>query len=632
MGVGNVTSPQESLASGQLQARRLVELDALRGIAAIVVMFFHYTTRYDQLYGHETATTFSLPWGHYGVNLFFMISGFVIFMTLHRIRRPLDFIVSRFSRLFPAFWIAVVVTFVLTHAMGLPDKGVGAGTAFMNLFMIHGLLNIPHVDGVYWTLEIELLFYAMALTLYLLGRLDKVHFALMALLALRLSYFLALKFADIEMSWTLSHLLILPYIAWFVCGVMVYRRVSLPYVTPIRDRALLLSALVLMAVVDGPGIGLLAAGLSFILWAAALGKLPWLANPVFAWLGAISYTLYLLHENIGWGLMLHAERAGLSSDLAIVLATALALAMATALTKLVEVPAMKWIRENYRRRSWPEIHASKVFITLVALFSVLAGFAHAWHQAHPLQARPGDSVEQVFQPTELLRVPCPLASESNVLRILVLGQSNAGNHGAVQNSGKDSMPALFFYQGACYETTGPAPGATGQGGNLWVHVGPLLAEATKRPVVISVLAVDATRVRDWVNPGRLRETLIQGIADQREHGFVPDVVLWQQGEADGKAGTTNAKYREQFGLLVALLRAQGVSAPIMVALSTRCRNEGSDTVRSALKAVASFDKTVRIGPDTDLLAGEYRWDDCHFSSLGLEAAAHLWTRAFMSER
>ncbi len=632
MGVGNVTSPQESLASGQLQARRLVELDALRGIAAIVVMFFHYTTRYDQLYGHETATTFSLPWGHYGVNLFFMISGFVIFMTLHRVRRPLDFIVSRFSRLFPAFWIAVVVTFVLTHAMGLPDKGVGAVTAFMNLFMIHGLLNIPHVDGVYWTLEIELLFYAMALTLYLIGRLDKVHVVLMALLALRLSYFLALKFAGIEMSWTLSHLLILPYIAWFVCGVMVYRRISLPDVTPIRDRVLLLSAVVLLAVVDGPGIGLLAASLSLILWAAALGKLPWLANPVFAWLGAISYTLYLLHENIGWGLMLHAERAGLSSDLAIVLATTLALAMATALTKLVEVPAMKWIRENYRQRSWPEINASKVLITLVVLSSVVSGLAHAWHQAHPPQAQPGHSVEQVFRPTGLRPVQCPLAIESNALRILVLGQSNAGNHGAVEYFGKDNVPALFFYQGGCYETTGPAPGATGKGGNLWVHVGPLLAAATKRPVVISVLAVDATRVRDWANPGRLRETLTQAIADQREHGFIPDFVLWQQGEADAKAGTTGAKYREQFELLVAHLRAQGITAPIIVALSTRCRNQGSDAVRSALNTVASFDKTVLLGPDTDALLGKYRLDDCHYSPLGLKAVAHLWTNALISER
>ncbi len=303
--------------------RRLVELDALRGIAAILVVLFHYTTRYDQLYGHEVAPLIALPWGHYGVNLFFMISGFVIFMTLHRVSRPMDFIVSRFSRLFPAYWAAVITTFLLISMLGLPDHVVNASTAAMNLFMIHSLAGIPHVDGVYWTLVIELIFYCMALLLYLFGRLDRVHVALLTLLILRLIWFLADKFFGIELSWTLSYFLILPYIAWFICGIMIYRRVTFPGVTPRADLLILLAAILQLAVVESIGIGVLATCLSLILWAAAKGKLPFISNSLMAWLGAISYTLYLLHENIGWSIILRAERVGISADLSILLAIGL---------------------------------------------------------------------------------------------------------------------------------------------------------------------------------------------------------------------------------------------------------------------------------------------------------------------
>src|SRR5690348_9141450 len=81
---------------------RIKGLDALRGVAACSVLVFHYTTNYQRVYGHHGAMPFSFPYGPFGVQLFFLISGFVIFMTLEKTSRPSDFVRSRFSRLFPA--------------------------------------------------------------------------------------------------------------------------------------------------------------------------------------------------------------------------------------------------------------------------------------------------------------------------------------------------------------------------------------------------------------------------------------------------------------------------------------------------------------------------------------------------
>lgn len=607
---------------------RLVELDALRGIAATLVMLFHYTTRYDQLYGHASSPVLELPWGYLGVNLFFMISGFVIFMTLHRVRRPLDFMVSRFSRLFPAYWAAVLLTFLLTHAFALPHKTVGVDTAAMNLFMLHGLVKIPNVDGVYWTLEIELIFYCMALMMFLTGRLDRVHAFLMALLGLRLGYYLADKLAGIELSWTLSQLLILPYIAWFALGIMVYRRTAAPDESPRLDWAVFVTAIGLVGVVEGVGMALLACLFTIVLRLATNGRLPVLNNPLLIWLGAISYTLYLLHENIGWGVIRMAEQNGIAPSIAIAGAIGVALTLATGLTYLIERPAMKWLRAKYRNGTMASASNRTVLLACAGILSLFASLAYAWHKTNPPRAAVR-SLPVTFSPSPADAVACRLTNP-RPLMLLVLGQSNAGNHGTPAVLAPTTA-ATFFFDGGCYRTAGPTPGATGRGTSIWTVLGPMLEQRIGRPVLFSVLAVEATTVHDWVASGPLRDRLRETLADQHRHGFLPDAVLWQQGEADAKAGTSTEAYARDFEELTAFLRANGVSAPVIAALSTRCRNQGSDAVRLALARTAGRDPSVRIGPDTDRLSGpHYRHDECHFSVAGAIEAAHGWAAAVQS--
>ena len=98
---------------------RILELDVLRGLAALGVVLFHYTVVYPLSYNPYESTLFKFPLGYYGLHLFFMISGFVIFMTLERTAHSLDFIVSRFSRLFPCYWAAVILTFLILKNFSL---------------------------------------------------------------------------------------------------------------------------------------------------------------------------------------------------------------------------------------------------------------------------------------------------------------------------------------------------------------------------------------------------------------------------------------------------------------------------------------------------------------------------------
>lgn len=335
---------------GEGGSTRLVEVDALRGIAAMAVVLFHMSTRYNQLFTPAETASWALPHGHYGVNLFFIISGFVIFMTLERTRRPMDFVISRFSRLFPAYWCAIVITFVITHALAMPIKTVTAAQAAGNFLMLHGYLGIPHVDGVYWTLEVELMFYLGMFTLFITGRLHRLVPVMLGVLALRIAYVWLERGFGIELPWTLSRILILPYIPWFCLGMAVYKFVSTRDGSVRQWQVLAVAALATLALTDGPGLAALAVVLALLVWGAASARLPWLGNRVLVWLGAISYPLYLLHENIGWCVILRLSERGVPIDVATLVAIALALVMATLLHKWVEYPAMQAIRRTYRAR------------------------------------------------------------------------------------------------------------------------------------------------------------------------------------------------------------------------------------------------------------------------------------------
>jgi len=333
---------------------RLVEVDALRGVAALAVVLFHLTTRFGELYPGNPSPLLSVSTGHYGVNLFFIISGFVIFMTLERTRRPMDFVVSRFSRLFPSYWFAIFFTFTITHLLGLPDKLVGFGTAVANMAMLHGIFKVHHVDGVYWTLEVELLFYCGMFLLYRLQRLGSIHLALLALMVLRVVYYVLEHYFAISLPWILFHLMILQYIPWFALGISVYLLAN-PHKTAVwqpavRTALLAIATLFLCESVVMATLGVVFATAVFL---AASGRFGLLRLRPIVWLGTISYPLYLVHENIGWAIILRLVAVNVPMNLAVLLALGIVLLMAAAITRWVEQPAMHWLRTSYKNRVQP---------------------------------------------------------------------------------------------------------------------------------------------------------------------------------------------------------------------------------------------------------------------------------------
>jgi hypothetical protein len=216
-------------------------------------------------------------------------------------------------------------------------------------------------------------------------------------------------------------------------------------------------------------------------------------------------------------------------------------------------------------------------------------------------------------------IPCASLVAQRPLVLLVLGQSNAANHG----TGTSPRPPVnTVFRGHCFAEREPLAGGSGEGASLW----PRVASSLGRPVVFAVAAVESTTIADWTKTGPLRRHLQSELQALGRSGPKVDLVLWQQGEADAKAGTTEAAYRKGLDALLALLDENGVHAPLVAALSTYCPGSDGRQVRQAIRRFAGEHGRLVEGPDTDLLQGAMRSGGCHFSEAGLQAAASAWAK------
>jgi peptidoglycan/LPS O-acetylase OafA/YrhL len=329
---------------------RLVQLDAMRGFAALMVVGFHYTTGYQDLYGHPGRLPIELPLGRHGVQLFFMISGFVIFMTLERTEDFRDFVVSRFARLYPAYWASVFLTYIFVSTASLPGRETTFSEALVNLTMLQHWFRVPHVDGAYWTLTVELSFYAIMLALFLLRCLNRINLVAILWLGLMVVVYKVERSTALRLPDLVKTTLILEYANLFLAGIAFYRLYRAD--NPLHDKLLISACLAVEFIIHGWKLGLICSVFFGLFYSVFILKIKFLnsllsARP-FVYLGTISYSLYLLHQNIGYVLLRMGYANNLEPVTAIVLTCLVSVLLASFINTVVDIPARAAIRSFWR--------------------------------------------------------------------------------------------------------------------------------------------------------------------------------------------------------------------------------------------------------------------------------------------
>jgi peptidoglycan/LPS O-acetylase OafA/YrhL len=345
-----------------MEARRDQTIDTFRGIAILLVVLFHFTARLPVAALNITENA-PLPvfFGWVGVYFFFVISGYCIFMTLERSETVGIYLARRISRIYPAFVAAVLILFVFGLVFEVPSVPEakfhvippGALDVVMNLFFIGEIGE--WVDGSFWSIAVEVKFYllvALMAGIFEPEKFTKVFCGLalvMGLIWAVSTLFEHLGSGAVTPQSMLKFLAIAPYLSFFAVGIVGKRLEA-----GMKGAGRLLAANVALSTAIvwieaysfelGQGwivASICALAYLVLVWMFvrfALGKplpvIPGL-SPAVAQIGLLSFSWYLIHENVGIS-MLATLGLYLPAQVALVVVVASTFIMAIVFASLFE--------------------------------------------------------------------------------------------------------------------------------------------------------------------------------------------------------------------------------------------------------------------------------------------------------
>jgi len=341
---------------------RIRYLDGYRGLAILLVILYHAYDRWPQLvpYGDRFADFPLFSTGWLGVNLFFMISGFVILMSLDRCATVGEFLYRRWLRLFPAMLICSLLLFFSAdlftqRPLGSPTlRDLLPGLTFIEPSWWESLLGSPqgYLEGAFWSLYVEFRYYVIAVLLYFwVGRKSQVPVLFGLFIATRILPYLCDGQSDCLAGgislWFRQ--LGFQYFGWFAAGASFYL-----YVSSGERRWLLagagialLSAVFVDKFYSASNVAAVIIVLMFTATVISPRLQAILSNRVLLFFGYISYPLYLLHENMMISMIaqLGEYTPGFLHFLLPVIPVLLLVLLAWLVARYLELPLKRFLRK-----------------------------------------------------------------------------------------------------------------------------------------------------------------------------------------------------------------------------------------------------------------------------------------------
>jgi peptidoglycan/LPS O-acetylase OafA/YrhL len=296
---------------------RVAILDGLRVIAISMVMIFHFYSCFESTYySYSFKSPKIFSYGYLGVQFFFIISGFVITLSLTKCKSFFDFIKKRFIRLIPGMLICSLLTFITFNLFD--DKNIiSPASSIINLLVSNTFIppniintifkgNVSYIDASYWSLWVELQFYFLAGFIYFLSPAKFLrNFTIISLVLVVLIYCSdkEIVFSGKILWFTKVFLGIFSLsksILWFLEGVII----NFLYFSNknINNNILLLLIFFIQILISMDVVITFFVLLSMTVFYCFLNTpriLNFLTKPIIQKIGVASYSIYLIHENIG---------------------------------------------------------------------------------------------------------------------------------------------------------------------------------------------------------------------------------------------------------------------------------------------------------------------------------------------
>lgn len=334
---------------------RLYEIDLFRFLAALSVVLYHYTFRAYAAHDMSSMSFQQLGsffrYGYLGVNLFFMISGFVILLTALN-KDLIGFAISRIVRLYPTFWASVTLTAVATLFIGGDRYSILPSQYVANLTMVTGYFGIEAIDGVYWTLLVFLKFYFLIAIVIAANYTKKIKYVVgvWATVTLLISFVGAPR--------VIRFFLFPEWASYFIAGAMFYL-IKLEGISPYRFVVITIAyylsikyAVLKIPILEGYYstnfseyivVGVIS--MFYILFfMIAYGKTELLNRKGMLSVGALTYPLYLIHQKIGY-MIFNMYGRSINKYLLLLITISLMILLSYAINKYVEPRVSKALKK-----------------------------------------------------------------------------------------------------------------------------------------------------------------------------------------------------------------------------------------------------------------------------------------------
>ena len=298
-----------------IKIREFPEIDFLRFIACLSVVIYHFTARWSGILPYGPLVK-GAPWnlGWVGVNLFFIISGYVVSHTLLKSFNAKEFILKRITRIYPALWLILPIVFLGQYFIPysiFKDLSTLANLLGSMTLVPPSVLNLPNIvnfdwlTGVLWTLKVEMVFYLLCYVLFSFFSYKKILFY--SVLICTLTSILLIIVLNYNLVYVNPIKVVLKglgfdYLPWFVLGMLFYEQKVLR-----KNRRFLIflfSAFALAISVSKNNFSLdqiaefaVLVLFVFVVFRKENSKL--IKVKIFQVLGFSSYEMYLIHQGLG---------------------------------------------------------------------------------------------------------------------------------------------------------------------------------------------------------------------------------------------------------------------------------------------------------------------------------------------
>lgn len=321
-----------------MKNERIVECDWIRALAALLVVLYHYTSRYPTLFQSNIDFKISFTYGAAGVNIFFFLSGFLALHSLNEKTGCVNYVKRRIKRLYPEYWMSMLITTIFLLIL-LHELFPGWKIFLINISMLQGFCGIPNVDGAYWTLAYEIRFYLFIFFIIKLKQLKNVKKICILWLLLSIMVAFGMRFGNSLVIIRLMRYIIMPeFCAPFVAGIFVY------FLRYQLDDILCYVGLVLSFFLSfftqeySYFVALIAMTITMIIilllrknsykYRKAIVKLSNIKHKPLTCVAQISYPLYLLHQYIGYAILQNIENKNINNEIVIIFPILIALTLA----------------------------------------------------------------------------------------------------------------------------------------------------------------------------------------------------------------------------------------------------------------------------------------------------------------